>query len=92
MRTQAVGPVVRVVLVVQDEEAGYMFLMRGGRLSMGGFHGKKMIVQAVRIVADGSTGPRIFSEVSKSMARVNLLMGMGITNRVVCICSTMAMR
>lgn len=92
MRTQAVGPVVRVVLVVQDEEAGYMFLMRGGHLSMGGFHGKKMIVQAVRIVADGSTGPRIFSEVSKSMARVNSLMGMGITNRVVCICSTMAMR
>jgi len=38
------APVVRVALVVLDEEDGYMSSMRGGRLSMGGFHGKEMIV------------------------------------------------
>ena len=68
-----------------------MFLMRGGRLSMGGFLGKEMIGQIARIVADGSTGPRIFLEALKSTVKVNSLMGMEITNRVVFIGNTTAM-
>lgn len=83
-RTRVAAPVVRVVLVVLDEEDGYMSSMREGHLSMGGFHGKGIIVRVwCEGVTDGLTGLRIFLGVLKSMVRVNSLMGMGITNRVV---------